>query len=614
MARASFHTARPFRLLGLALGLALAAALLVPGVLGQNREKKDEGKKAEAKKEAAKKDEPKKAEPRPALAPGLEPRVADTIQMINKKLEAAWEENKLTPAKACDDFEFIRRASLDIIGRIAKPEEIERYFADPAPIRRSQLIERLLKSSDYPINWANLWSNWLLTRSGAFSRGMYHEKMVVWLEDQFASNTRYNDLVKKLITAKGKNTETEGAPANFILAHLGEENPAMKHGEEGHFSMVPITSRITRLFLGVQTQCTQCHDHPFDNNLTQQQFWGINAYLRQVKQDPPPARRNNNRNSNVPLTLEDDPNVNTEAVVYYEKVKNSLVKQTKATFLDGTRISIDPATKLPVSGLARRQELALRIVDHPNFPRAIVNRMWAHFFGKGFTQPFDDFNEQNQVSIPDLLDELATQYKHYGYDQKMLIRWICNSRAYSLSCVANKTNDKEDAEKFFSRMLLKVQTPEQLFESLMCATDPGYKSEKDPEKNKSAGEAVKKLRDQWQSRLVANFGDDEGNEVSFNGTVVQALMMMNGKEINDAITRKEHSTLAESIQRRRGAGDAIIKDLYMAALNRPPTVAEITKIRSAFPLYLGVRDKDAWGPYQDLFWAILNSNEFMLNH
>src|SRR6516162_2070611 len=115
MARASFHTARPFRLLGLALGLALAAALLVPGVLGQNREKKDEGKKAEAKKEAAKKDEPKKAEPRPALAPGLEPRVADTIQMINKKLEAAWEENKLTPAKACDDFEFIRRASLDII-------------------------------------------------------------------------------------------------------------------------------------------------------------------------------------------------------------------------------------------------------------------------------------------------------------------------------------------------------------------------------------------------------------------------------------------------------------------------------------------------------------------
>jgi hypothetical protein len=604
MARASFHSARLF---GLVLGFGLAAVLLAPGVLGQNREKKDDAKNAEPKKEAPKKDEPKK----PSLAPGLEPRVANTIQTINKKLEVAWEENKLTPAKPCDDYEFIRRASLDIIGRIAKPEEIDRYFADPAPIRRSQLIERLLKSPDYPTTWANLWSNWLLTRSGPFSRGMYHEQLVVWLEDQFASNTRYNEVVKKLITAKGKNTEREGAPANFILAHLGEETPAIKRGEEGQFSMVPVTSRITRLFLGVQTQCTQCHDHPFDNNLTQQQFWGINAYLRQVKREGA-MPMNNNRNSNVPLTLVDDPAVNTEAVVYYEKVKNSLVKQTKAAFLDGTRISIDPATKLPINGLARREELAQRILDHPNFPRAIVNRMWAHFFGKGFTQPFDDFNEQNQVSIPEVLDELASQFKHYGYDQKMLIRWICNSRAYSLSCVANKTNDKEEAEKFFSRMLLKVQTPEQLFESLMCATDPAYKSEK--EKNKSSAEAVKKLREQWQGRLVANFGDDEGNEVSFNGTVVQALMMMNGKEINDAITRKENSTLAESIHRRRGAGDAIIKDLYLAALNRPPTPAEIAKIRSAFPLYFGVRDKDAWGPFQDLFWAILNSNEFMLNH
>src|SRR5262249_47939151 len=158
-----------------------------------------------------------------------------------------------------------------------------------------------------------------------------------------------------------KNTEHKGAPTNFILAHLGEETPKDKHTEEGHFSMVPVTSRITRLFLGIQTQCTQCHDHPFDNNLTQQQFWGVNAYLRQVKRTGVPAMGNNNPNSNVPLTLEDDPNVNTEAVVYYEKVKNSLVKQTKATFLDGTRITTNAKTKAPIVGLSRREELAQRI-------------------------------------------------------------------------------------------------------------------------------------------------------------------------------------------------------------------------------------------------------------
>src|SRR5262249_48394075 len=153
---------------------------------------------------------------------------------------------------------------------------------------------------------------------------------------------RYNDMVHDLITATGKNTDRDKGAVNFILAHLGEEIPKDKWNEEGQFTMVPVTSRITRLFLGIQTQCTQCHDHPFDNNLTQQQFWGINAYLRQVTRDPPPMRmRNNNRDSKAPLTLTDDANVNAEAVVYYEKVKNSLVKQTKAAFLDGTRISAD---------------------------------------------------------------------------------------------------------------------------------------------------------------------------------------------------------------------------------------------------------------------------------
>jgi len=608
MARASLSVLRRGRLLALGLILCLAAALVVPSGLAQNATKKGEGKKEEAKKEAPKKDEHKKVElPRVSLAPGVEPRVAETIQLINKKLEAAWEENKLTPSRLCDDYEFIRRASLDIIGRIAKPEEIAQYLKDPAPTRRSQLIERLLKSEDYPKNWANIWTNWLLTRSGPFSTGMYHDAMVNWLEDQFAradtqekKGYRYDDMVRQLITAKGKNTDLKGAPANFILAHLGDENSAIKRGEEGQFSMVPVTSRITRLFLGIQTQCTQCHDHPFDNNLTQQQFWGVNAYLRQVKREGAMAM-NNNRNSNVPLTLVDDPNVNTEAVVYFEKVKNSLVRQTKATFLDGTRITTDAGTKTPISGLSRREELAQRIVEHPNFSRAIVNRLWAHFTGKGFTQPFDDFNEQNQVSIPELLDELAAAYKHYGYDQRMLIRWICNSHAYNLSSVANKTNDKEEAEKFFSRMLLKMQTPEQLFESLMLAT-------------KADATDRKALREKWKAGLVANFGDDEGNEVSFNGTVVQALVMMNGKEINDAVSRTDKGTLAESLKKHGGASDAVIRDLYLAALNRYPTPVEINKIRLAFPLFRGVRDKDHWGPYQDLFWAILNSNEFMLNH
>src|SRR5262249_2825530 len=127
-------------------------------------------------------------------------------------------------------------------------------------------------------------------------------------------------------------------------------------------------------------------------------------------------------------------------------------------------------------------------------------------------------------------------------------------------------------------------------------------------------EGKKKLRDKWQTDLIANFGDDEGNEVNYNGTIVQALMMMNGPEINDAIGRKDKGTLALILKKRGGGGRAIIAGPYLATLNRPPTPGEMAKIVAALPLYRGVRDHDPTAPYQDVFWALVNSNEFMLNH
>ncbi|HZT79425.1 MAG TPA: DUF1549 domain-containing protein, partial [Gemmataceae bacterium] len=507
-------------------------------------------------------------------------------------------------------------ASLDIIGRIATPQEVEQFLKDPPATRRAQLIERLLAHEDYARNWANLWTNWALTRSGPFSRGTYQEKMTVWFEDQFSLNTPYDKMVVKLLTATG-NTEDNGA-TNFLVAHVGLPNPPNKRKTEGQFDMVPITSRISRLFLGIQTQCTQCHDHPFDNSLKQEHFWGLNAYLRQVKSEGMRPTTDNRRGMGGKLTLTDDETVNVEAGVYYEK-RNGVFKYTQARFLDGTKIpegdrpAPDGKGNLPIQGAGRRFELAQRVVNHENFPKAYVNRMWAHFFGRGFCQPFDDFNSQNQISMPELLDELAAAFKHYGYDQKQLIRWVCNSKAYHLSCVANKTNDKAEAEPYFSRMMLRPLTPEQLFESLMLATKAEAAETRD---------GKTQVRNRWLGSLIANFGDDEGNEITFNGTVVQALMMMNGKEINDAIQRKDKGTLAMISRSRGGYGDpnrrfynrAIINDLYLTVLNRRPTDDEVSKILRAFPLYRNVRDKDPAAPYHDLFWALLNSNEFMLNH
>jgi hypothetical protein len=526
----------------------------------------------------------------------------EIVSSINAKVEASWKQNKVTPARYATDYEFIRRASLDIIGRIATIDEIREYLKWPEKERRSRLINKLLSSEEYPRHWANVWANWLLTRSGPFGRGMYHDQMVVWLEEFFAQRSKhYDELVRSLLTAKGKNTDN-GA-VNFLLAHVGEQVPPGQQEEEGHFQMVPITSRITRLFLGTQVQCAQCHDHPFYGTVKQEHFWSVNAFLRQISR-----RGNPNMMRGMPagpLELVDDPNVNKDATVYFEK-RNGVILTARAEFLPAEGQKHGARLDKSKEGIERREMLADYIIEHEQFSRAIVNRMWGVFLGRGFCNPVDDFNEQNQPT--EQLDELAGRFKHYNYDLRRLIRWITHSQAYHLSCVANKTNDKPEQEPLFSRMVLKSMSPEQLFESLMVAT------RSEAAENKASKKA---LKTQWLDGLIANFGDDEGNEVNFNGTVVQALLMMNGKDINEAISRKEKGTVAQAMARAH-TPYAVINELYLAALNRPPTQKEVTTILRQFQLMrLDAQRKDMEHPsgrYEDLFWALLNSNEFLLNH
>jgi hypothetical protein len=528
--------------------------------------------------------------------------VPDMVKSINDKLEAGWKANTVTPSHYCTDYEFIRRASLDIIGRIATPAEIEVYMKDPEATRRSLLIERLLSHEEYAQHWADVWTNWLLSRSGVFGRGTYHEQLNEWLKDQFAQNRTYDQIVTDLLTAKGKNTEN-GA-VNFILAHTGDQMPAPRQVEEGHFDMVPITSRITRLFLGTQVQCAQCHDHPFYNNIKQQHFWGVNAFLRQVdRTGTPPQERM--RNMAYPmLELRDNPQTNPGAVVFYEK-RNGVVLQAKAEFLASGEEKRGARLASGKVGTDRRVELARYVVNHDMFAKAGANRMWGVFFGRGFSNPVDDFNDNNPPSNPELLETLAAAYKNYGYDQKKLIRWMCNSHAYNLSVVANKTNDKVEKEALFSRMIVKSMSPEQLFESLTVAT----KAESGASKETKVAN-----RDRWLNTLVANFGDDEGNEVNFNGTIVQALLMMNGQDINEALSRKDGTV---DLAMKKGNPDAIITELFLSTLNRKPKPAELALIKERMALRPQFAKLDVEKPaakYQDLFWALLNCNEFLLNH
>jgi hypothetical protein len=604
-----------------ALFLGTSLALLAGLLSGPASHRTEAQTKTEPTKDAKPQPEPKALGSDVIIGGGIE-----QIAYINQQLEAKWKENKLQQADRCTDYEFVRRCSLDLIGRIAKPAEISEYMKWPADQRRSKLVDKLVKSEECANNFGNIFSNLLMTRTGVKK---HHEQMQVWLtEEFFKTDANWARITRSLLSATGKENGDGDEPAiNFILAHMGEPTKGSPE-ENGRFEMVPITSRITRLFLGLRTQCTQCHDHPFNDEWKQENFWGINGYLRQVDapQGLPSTLKQNKMGKPQIHTLVDNANFNKSMLVPFER-RSALVEYTKPFFLDGTKM---PAN---LNGKTRRQELADKVTSSDYFGKAFVNRMWAHFMGRGFTKDVDDFGEHSRVSHPELLDKLAkdwtTKFKH---NPKDLMRWICNSKAYGLSSRSNKTNDKSDADEFFSRMMLKAMTPEQLFDSLMTATEAKEGQNRDKKRD---------LRDKWLNKLVVNFGDDEGNEGNFNGTVVQALLMMNGQEINDAILDEANGTMAVILKHfeaykkggaiPKAAIDGALRELFLHALNRPPRAAskvggkmvpgELDRILD--PARMGlepgvapaiVNYAFAKGLCQDVFWALLNSNEFILNH
>ena len=599
--------------------------------------------------------------------PALGADVPPQTEFVNQQIAAKWKEADIKrPAARCGDSEFLRRAFLDIVGRIATPEEFADFELDHAADKRARLVKRLLYATDYKPrsltpprpgtkgpsfnyadefakHWSSVWTNWLMGRT---VDNRYREQMRVWLEDEMlAEGFNHKAMVTKLLTATGK-SNANGA-VNFVAQQLGDTNPMARREQLGKFDAVPVTSRVTRLFLGLQTQCTQCHDHPTNKEWVQEDFWGVNAFFRQVSREGDPTpRANNNMMALAQVGLSDDAEVNPTGRIFYER-RDGQLKSIKPTFLkDMATADLGERSEkfLTESAKSRRHALAEYVTGHDNFAKAYVNRMWGHFFGRGLNKDaaVDDFGSHNVVVHPELLKRLATDFAGYGYNPKQLIEWICLSDAYSLSHVAPPGANEKRYDPYFARMPLKALSPEVLFESISVATRFDATAPKD-EKARAAA------RDRWLSKLVAQFGDDEGNEINFNGTIVQALLMMNGSELNDAINKKGSNAVLKIVREHtRASGtnvDGVLDDLFIMTLNRHPSPQEKIKIKGLQRKGAIVQSdekkpaKAAYKPgakpwpkqpavtgvvmptydydvtfYQDVFWALLNTNEFMLNH
>ena len=526
--------------------------------------------------------------------------VVPQVAFIDDQIEAAWADANIKPAEQAADLEWCRRVYLDLIGRIPTIDEVLQYKNDSSHNRQSVLVDRLLGEEytrEYAKHWANVWTTILIGRD-TDNRMIDRDGMRKYLQAAWEANIPYDQFVEELLTATGDNAAREDATlfngaTNFLSGKLADGG-------------LQATAKTAQIFLGLQVQCTQCHNHPFNSGVKQNQFWELNAFFRQVRA----LRRfdGGRRVAWIELVDEDfagqggDPD---EAEIFYE-LRNGLVKVAYPVFVDGTEISrsgllpglLEDGTTY---GVNRRRELASLIRSNPLFPKAVVNRIWAYFLGYGFTTPIDDFGAHNSPTHPALLEGLAQRFAEYSYDMKSLMRWIVLSKPYSLTSrmKAESTADAPDSgeQPHFSRFYVRQMQPEQLYDSLVVATKA--------DRSEAAGR-----QDRWLSQFVIAFGTDEGDSsTTFNGTIPQILMLFNGDLIQAATSLNQDGFLDQIVLANRTNRDKI-NALYVAALARWPSSSEL---RYANHLLLA-RKGQVKEALQDVWWALLNSNEFILNH
>ena len=513
------------------------------------------------------------------------------ITFINRRIQDGWDAANITPSSVATDEEWVRRVYLDVIGRIPTSQETKQFLASKQVDKHKRLVKNLTADPTYVTNWSTIWTRLLIGRST--SREINRQALQDFLVHSFSENRPWSEMVYDLVSAEG-DSETNGA-TNFLLAHLNNE-------------AVPATAITTRLFLGTQIQCTQCHNHPF-NDATQSQFWEINSFFKQTKVVR--SREMEVKGKKAPkLELV---SVSNGGTTFYE-TRQGLVQPAYPKFA-GVKVSAD-------AGVNRRQELARLMTSGKNnqLARAMVNRMWAHFFGYGFTRPVDDMGYHNSPTHPELLDQLAGQFIDSEYDMKQLIQWICLSDAYRLSSrfIDDNASDNPDdgSTPNFSRMYVKQMTAEQLYDSLLVTANPAQIIT-----DYSTAWNKMQKRDQWLQQFVYALDNEENDETTtFDGTITQALLMMNGPLVKHSLDYKQEQTiLAQALKER--SPDSRIKKLSLAALSRYPSSRELSELkrlvkdRTKYLIAHNVPPQTAiQQSYQDVYWAYLNSNEFILIH
>ena len=486
---------------------------------------------------------------------------------IDRLVDAKLERLKIQPSPLTDDPTFLRRLSLDLTGRLPSLESVRAFAGDPRParVKRARMIDTLIASPEFVDHWTVKWGDLLQSsRKYLGEKGAYEFQQ--WIRDAIASNRPYDKLVRELLTARGSSYDN---PAANYFRVTREAKPAME--------------KTTQVFLGVRMVCAQCHDHPFER-WTQNQYYQMSAFFSAVG-----IRAGYEVGEEIVFDQRSD----------YDMKHPRDARVMKPQFMLASSVAPVP------DGPERRDALAewLTSRDNPFFAKAIANRMWSYFLGKGIIDPVDDIRASNPPSNPALLDALTSDFVAHDFDLRHLMRTIVGSRAYQASIVTNEwnANDRDN----FSHAIPRRLSAEELMDAVSAAAGARARFPEVPEDT-----AASQLVDPHIGRegFLDVFGRPPREsscecERRSDFTLPQALNLVNGRTIADAVADPNGrvATLVVS-----GKSDEVIVDeLYLAALSRLPTREE--QVGGVRYLSNGARGSRA----QDLLWALLNSKAFL---
>ncbi len=490
--------------------------------------------------------------------------VRSMASRIDELVEARLAAVGCPPAPLADDAEFFRRLSLDLDGRIPTVVQLRDFLDDDLPDKRLRWVDELMNGRNnaalFTRHFTNVWRRALLWSTPA--QPAVVGSLEGWLAPHVKANTSYDRIVRAVLT-------DPGADAFFVANQRMPES---------------LAARTTRLFLGVKLECVECHNDRAGGSWKRQQFWEFAAFFAGPEAGPtasgklvdPPQQPRGNAPAPARIKIG-----NTET-------------WAEGGFLDGSRP--DWARNGP------RALLADWIVgpENPWFARAGANRVWHHFFGSGLIEPVDGLGSADRPpSHPELLDELSRQFASHGYDLKYLIRAILASRTYQRT--SRQTHAGQADRRLFARAQVRGLSSEQLFDSLGEATGCQLTpiAGADPSASRTDGP---------QARFLSEFADVHESAAEAQASILQSLMMMNGRLVEEATSPARSRTLTAVLGGTAKTAAQAIDELYLAVLSRPPRPDE----RERLVAYVATGDRAR--TLRDVLWTLLNSTEFAMNH